>query len=112
MVDFKICKGNPGALTFLSQAYAEDMFRAESAFTKAQNYGITGSLLYMLWSDCCGRDTSKAITVLETKDKAFIVGKINEAGGRGIEITDEELGAGKKLTKPAGQQPVKPQLGD
>lgn len=48
MVSFDICEGNPGALTFLMQAYDVDMFGAERAFQRMQDNGITGCKLYML----------------------------------------------------------------
>lgn len=51
MVSFDICEGNPGALTFLMQAYDVDMFGAERAFQRMQDNGITGCKLYMLWND-------------------------------------------------------------
>ena len=53
MVTFDICAGNPGALTFLMEAYKLNAGKAESAFQKMQNVGITGSRLYMIWNDCC-----------------------------------------------------------
>ena len=52
MVTFDICKGNPGALTFLMDAYKQFLFKAESAFQKLQNADITGDKLYMIWNDC------------------------------------------------------------
>lgn len=59
MVSFDICEGNPGALTFLIDAYGIDIFGAERGFQRMQNNNITGSKLYMLWNDCCDRDTEK-----------------------------------------------------
>lgn len=48
MVNFDICEGNPGALTFVMQAYDIDMFQAERAFQRMQYHGIKGARLYML----------------------------------------------------------------
>ena len=48
MVTFDICKGNPGALTFVMLAYEYNPYRAEAAFRRMQNNGITGDKLYML----------------------------------------------------------------
>lgn len=42
MVTFDICKGNPGALTFVMLAYEYNPYRAEAAFRRMQNNGITG----------------------------------------------------------------------
>ena len=61
MVTFDICAGNPGALQFLMQAYDMDMFKAEQGFQRMQRAGITGARLYMLWNDCCNRDTEAAL---------------------------------------------------
>ena len=44
MVTFDICKGNPGALTFVMLAYEYNPYRAEAAFRRMQNNGITGDL--------------------------------------------------------------------
>jgi hypothetical protein len=60
MVSFAITEGNPGALAFLMNAYDMDAFKAERGFQKMQDAGITGSRLYMLWNDCCGRNTGLA----------------------------------------------------
>ena len=86
MVDFNICEGNPGALTFLMQAYDTDMFRAERAFQRMQDNGITGSKLYMLWNDCCDRDTDHALIVMQNMSVEDIVRHINYEGGRGLTI--------------------------
>ena len=86
MVSFDICAGNPGALTFLMQAYDTDMFKAERAFQRMQDNGITGSRLYMLWNDCCDRDTAHAMEVMLNMSVEDIVRHINYEGGRGIVI--------------------------
>lgn len=73
MVTFDICAGNPGALQFLMQAYDMDMFKAEQGFQRMQRAGITGARLYMLWNDCCNRDTEAAL--LARNGKIAIKGK-------------------------------------
>ena len=65
MVTFDICKGNPGALTFVMLAYEYNPYRAEAAFRRMQNNGITGDKLYMLWNDCCDRDVEQALVNME-----------------------------------------------
>lgn len=72
LVSFDICKGNPGALTFLMKAYDLDMFAAEKGFARMEKAGITGSWLYMLWNDCCNRDTKKALKAMNKIDVEFI----------------------------------------
>lgn len=93
MVDFDICKGNPGAITFVMGAYADDMFRAEMCFQKMQNNNITGAKLYMLWNDCCGRNTKMALDVMDKISIEEIERHINYTGGRGIPFMEHELPA-------------------
>ena len=91
MVSFDICKGNMGALTFLMEAYDIDMWGAESAFQRMQNNNITGSKLYMLWNDCCDRDTAMAIKVMQNHTIEDIIQHINYENGRGIRYLESEV---------------------
>ena len=67
MVTWAIAENNLGALAFMMDAYGlqpsskSDPFRAEQAFSRMKHHCITGVDLYILWNDCCGRDTAKAI---------------------------------------------------
>ena len=89
MVSFDICKGNPGALMFLMDAYKKYMFCAERAFQRMQDNGITGDRLYMFWNDCCARDTGKAINLMIEWPIEKIVRHINYEEGYGIPAFDE-----------------------
>jgi hypothetical protein len=84
MVTFDICEGNPGALTFLMNAYRIKPFKAEAAFKRMQNAGITGSRLYMLWNDCCMRNTEYAIQIMNETDISTIIHHIDDGKGYGI----------------------------
>ena len=84
MVSFQICENNPGALTFLKQAYNMNAGFAEIAFGIAQRNGIKGDKLYMLWNDCCNRDTAKALDVLIRNPIEDVIKHINYDNGRGI----------------------------
>ena len=86
LVSFDICEGNPGTLTFLMEAYQIHPFRAEAAFKRMQDAGITGSRLYMLWNDCCERDTESAVEIMRSKEINFIRQHIDGGCGRGIPI--------------------------
>lgn len=90
MVKFDICEGNPGALTFLTLAYKSNPFKAEQAFQRMQDNNIKGYKLYMLWNDCCDRDTDKAVRIMCENDIDDIVTHINDENGRGIPY-DESL---------------------
>ncbi len=63
-----LAQGNPGAITFVKNWFAEHENVQEYIDTLKQ-YNIVGSRLYILWNDCCGRDydvffkTVKAIKV-------------------------------------------------
>lgn len=86
LVDFSITEGNPGALTFLMEAYTKtgNPIKAELAFQRMRNAGITGPRLYMLWNDCCGRDTDQAISIMTEKDITIILHHIDDGKGYGI----------------------------
>lgn len=87
MVTFDICKGNPGALAFVMEAYERDMFTAEQCFQRMERAGITGDKLYMLWNDCCGRDVGLALETMMCMSTPEIVRHINYEQGRGLPIT-------------------------
>ena len=93
MVNFNICGGNPGAFQFLMKAYRIDPSKAETAFQRMQDNGITGAKLYMLWNDCCGRDTELALQIAYAAPLSKIEEHINCEGGRGFPFTVEELAA-------------------
>ena len=86
MVTFDIAEGNPGALAFIGEAYMKggNHFKAEVGFARMRDNGITGCKLYMLWNDCCDRDTDKAVEIMCDKDIKEIVEHINYENGRGI----------------------------
>ena len=98
MVSFDMCQGNPGVVAFMLEAYtgsgsrSTDMFDAERAFSRMDRAGIRGCALYMLWNDCCDRDTDKAIKIMLEKPIEEIKAHINELGGRGIPFEDAEEG--------------------
>lgn len=87
IVTFDICKGNPGALAFVMEAYERDMFTAEQCFQRMERAGITGDKLYMLWNDCCGRDVGLALETMMCMPTPEIVRHINYEQGRGLPIT-------------------------
>ena len=84
LVSFDLCEGNPGALTFMLEAYKYRPFAAECAFARMRDAGITGSKLYMLWNDCCSRDTQKAVGIMRKHEIDDILKHINYGEGRGI----------------------------
>ena len=88
MVTFDIAENNPGALTFLTQAYSYNPFMAENAFSRMEENGIKGAKLYMLWNDCCDRDTKKTVEIMINNDIKDIIKHINYESGRGIPYKD------------------------
>lgn len=87
----KVVNGNPGALTFVIDAFRVDGELARRSCNIALIFNITGDKLYMLWNDCCNRDTLKAMFVLMHCKINDINSHINYKNGRGIPFTDEEL---------------------
>ena len=96
MVSFTICEGNPGALTFLMDAYMNgDECEAERAFQRMEDNGIRGYKLYMLWNDCCSRCTSQTVRIMLTHTIEDIMHHINCEEGRGIPYEDDEAEEGE-----------------
>ena len=90
-VTFDICEGNPGALQFAMSAYNLVPVKAEWVFRRLRDNGITGTELYMLWNDCCGRDTYLALRIGNTAPIMEIKKHINREEGRGIPFSQADL---------------------
>ena len=82
--------GNPGAARLVVEAYKVNAQHAEEGFLKMLTAGVTGDKLYMLWNDCCDRDTVLAMAAMNILPEEEILRHINYEGGRGIPLTDEE----------------------
>ena len=91
MVTFDMCNNNMGAVDFMMKAYQINGAEAEYAFKRMHHYKICGDKLYMIWNDCCDRNTEKAIRVMKDCSIDFILTKLNYEHGRGIKITSEEM---------------------
>lgn len=96
LVTFDICKGNPGALTFLMDAYKLMPGYAESAFRKLRDVNISGAKLYMIWNDCCNKNTERAIDMILDNDIDTINHFINYENGRGLKYCPENFPQKKK----------------
>lgn len=83
-IDIDICNGNPGAYTFMVDAIKIDSDKASASFRIAKEYGIIGEKLYMLWNDCCKRNTVCTMDVLMMVSKEVLEDHINYEHGRGI----------------------------
>ena len=87
----KMCDGNPGCLSFLMMVIEKEsidvFFEIVIKLDIAELYG---SLIYMLWNDCCDRDTQKTIRMIRKLDcetiRNYVVDK-----GYGTKYVDEEL---------------------
>ena len=91
MTPFDIAEGNPGAMTFMLSAYNSYPDLANLALFSMERNGITGSALYMLWNDCCDRDTKMAVEAALYCPLGFLKDHINKRGGRGIRIKVEDI---------------------
>lgn len=72
-----LADGNIGAVAFISdvldRCVKEKDEIAALALTRAKAFNIVGTKLYLLWNDCCGKDTDKAIRVLAENSKDDIM---------------------------------------
>lgn len=65
----KMSDGNPGCLEFLM-----DVFKTQNVETfyemiiRLDNAELYGQFIYMLWNDCCVRDTYKTIRMIRRLD--------------------------------------------
>lgn len=73
-----LAEGNPGALTFLMEIGVEkskcfDVHQElYDVFSTIDEMHLYGPHLYMLWNDCCDRDTNKALKVIDYFKKGII----------------------------------------
>lgn len=82
----KLVQGNPGALQFIIEASHLPAVGvgeyAEIAIERMLYAGITGPQLYMLWNDCCFRNTPETVKIMLERDIEDI--KDHISGARGI----------------------------
>ena len=84
------CGGNPGALSFFIEGLELDANRAVNGFQRMKLNEIHGEKLYLLWNDCCNRDTKRAIYIMLHDNIQNIHRHINYGKGRGIPYTENE----------------------
>lgn len=84
------CGGNPGALSFFIEGLELDANRAVNGFQRMKLNEIHSEKLYMLWNDCCNRDTKRAIYIMLHDNVESIHRHINYDNGRGIPYTEDE----------------------
>ncbi len=86
---YQLCKGNPGALNVIMESLA--FKNGKMALGRMLENCITGDKLYMLWNDCCNRDTRQAVTIMRYGSIEEIQKHINYSFGRGYEFSDEQI---------------------
>ena len=81
-----VSEGNPGAATFCMEAMHQENAAkyAIAAIERMKALDITGDKLYMVWNDCCNRDTEKTLTVMLEKSQDDLIKHLNYENGRGI----------------------------
>lgn len=79
-----ICGSNPGAISFFIEAMKENDLLAVQGFRRMVQNNIKEDKLYMLWNDCCDRNTKEAIYIMSKKPIDEIIEHINYENGRGI----------------------------
>lgn len=60
-----VAEGNPGALAFCMELLKIDPAEGFYNILRLKRYKVTGPKAYMLWNDCCGRNTKEAAGVLK-----------------------------------------------
>lgn len=93
------CGGNPGVLSFFIEGLELDANRAVNGFQRMKLNEIHSEKLYMLWNDCCNRDTKRAIYIMLHDNIESIHRHINYENGRGIPYTEDEPEPYKKEEK-------------
>lgn len=76
--------GNPGALAAIMEIVSGGSEYAPCAIERMKYFGITGDKFYMIWNDCCNRDTEKTLKVMIENSKEDILTHLNYENGRGI----------------------------
>ena len=84
----KYCGYNPGAINFFLESMNINDEKCIKAFERMLHYNIREDKLYMIWSDCCDRNTEKALNIMLNNDIEDIIEHINYEHGRGIPYTD------------------------
>lgn len=92
---FKMSEGNIGAVIAMTNIVNIDIVNGLNCINTLSELDVSGSRLYVLWSDCCERDDIKFMKVINAVrnkyiDKDFIDCHINSKNGRGIAISDFE----------------------
>ena len=85
--------GNIGAAAFVKEAFTQEpefWRKATVGFRRMQQFNIVGEKLYLLWNDCCGRNTSKAVNVMLVKSIEDIFAHLDYEHGRGIPFEDDD----------------------
>lgn len=84
----KYCGNNPGAITFFMECFKLNSSKCSMAFERMNNENIREDKLYMIWNDCCDRNTEKALDIMLNNDINDIIEHINYGNGRGIPYND------------------------
>ena len=69
-----MAEGNPGAASAMIDMLSANETKGTFGLLYLDTLGIYGEKLYMLWNDCCGRDSTKVFDTLDY----FRSGKISE----------------------------------
>lgn len=79
-VIIKMSDGNPGCLSFLMDLASKDTMLFCSVALKLDSAELYGSEVYMLWNDCCGRDTDKTVRMIKSLDNETLRSYVVDRG--------------------------------
>lgn len=88
-VIMKMAEGNIDCLTFLME-FVRDIPDAFLLILKLDSINLYGSRLYMLWNDCCGRDSEKVAKVIRDYTPEAILEHVSGVYGTPFDFQNEE----------------------
>lgn len=77
----KMSDGNVGCLSFLIEVIEKEGINVFCEITlRLDSAELYGSLIYMLWNDCCDRDTQKTIRMIKNLDRETLRSYVVDKG--------------------------------
>ena len=86
----KMSEGNPGCLEFLMDVFKNgDIDTFYEMVIRLDDSKLYGAFIYMLWNDCCSRDTYKTIRMIRKLDCDTLRSYVSDTRHRRRYIEDE-----------------------
>lgn len=82
----KASKGNPGAINALAEL---SQCGFHSTLDKIIDYGISGTDVYVLWSDLCGRNSAKVDDLVTNCPKDILIDACSRQDRSGLKLVKQ-----------------------